>query len=83
MERRLALPPRKCPACLLGLCHRCTGRLIVLDVYDRGRDVPCRHEHPAGSVPTARVLAEIPGVVLAALTPDDPALPADPGGAPC
>lgn len=51
--------PWSCPACLLGRCDWCTGRLTVLrPATDTTRDVPCGHEHPARG-PAARVLAAI------------------------
>jgi hypothetical protein len=50
--------PWSCPACLLGRCDLCTGRLQVQRVRGTVRDVPCGHEHPARG-PIARVLAAI------------------------
>lgn len=60
MTAPLQLPPRACPLCLVGACHRCTGRLTVLDARGIGRDEACEHQHPAGAGPAARVLADIP-----------------------
>lgn len=77
---RLDLPPRACPFCLFGLCRLCTGRMTVLTVAGLARDVACWHEHPAGKGPTVGVRADAPRVAMAALTPDDPTLPADPDG---
>ena len=53
-------PPRSCPHCLVGACHRCTGWLTVLDAAGSARDERCEHEHPAGRGPVAQVLADVP-----------------------
>lgn len=40
-------PPWSCPMCLVGACHRCTGRLTVQQIAGPARDVPCKHKHTA------------------------------------
>lgn len=59
--RPIDLPPRKCPYCLVGACHRCTGRMVVLSGPREQRlDVPCEHVHRRGEVSAERVIADIP-----------------------
>ncbi|MDG4784400.1 hypothetical protein O7626_39510 [Micromonospora sp. WMMD1102] len=53
-------PPRACLLCLFGLCHRCTGRMVVRDVHGGRRDEACEHQHRPGRGPVARVIADIP-----------------------
>lgn len=57
--RPIDLPPRHCPMCLVGACHRCTGRMIVLmGPAEVAQDVPCEHVHRRGEAP-----AELPSLL--------------------